>query len=246
MALWRKVMTSIWEADIPFASKLYLNIFFFGTRMAATHLVSFFFYLLLIPLCATMPEVVVPFWALVYAPVLVTISTCTFTKNGLLYAIPYVLFENANTLVKLNAMISGLLGLEHANEWVVTTKLGKWVAQKVERAKTTRLARRLAPTLRAKPFHFKELLMSVFFLFCALWGVLRHRLFGYSAFLLSPIRRLRRLRLQRRRRPVTSSTPCVVIARRHPSSDRPNAPRGARASRFIATTCSAFNRLRTP
>jgi beta-mannan synthase len=183
MALWRKAMTSIWEADIPFASKLYLNIFFFGTRMAATHLVSFFFYLLLIPLCATMPEVVVPFWALVYAPVLVTISTCTFTKNGLLYAIPYVLFENANTLVKLNAMISGLLGLEHANEWVVTTKLGKWVAQKVERAKTTRLARRLAPTLRAKPFHFKELLMSVFFLFCAVWGVLRHRLFGYGVFL---------------------------------------------------------------
>ena len=56
-----------------------------------------------------------------------------FTPGGLWYAIPYVLFESTMTGVKLSAMVSGLLSLSSANEWVVTTKLGKWVAQKVER-----------------------------------------------------------------------------------------------------------------
>ena len=56
----------MWSSDIPLAKKLYLNVFFFGTRMFATHIVSFFLYCVLIPICATAPEVTIPFWALVY------------------------------------------------------------------------------------------------------------------------------------------------------------------------------------
>lgn len=46
------------------------------------------------------------------------------------YVIPFVLFENAMSIVKLSAMISGLLDLRSSHSWVVTTKLGKWVADK--------------------------------------------------------------------------------------------------------------------
>ena len=59
-------MAAVWSSDIPLAKKLYLNVFFFGTRMFATHIVSFFLYCVLIPICATAPEVTIPFWALVY------------------------------------------------------------------------------------------------------------------------------------------------------------------------------------
>ena len=34
----------------------YLTVFFFGTRMFATHVVSFFFYCILVPVCVLLPE----------------------------------------------------------------------------------------------------------------------------------------------------------------------------------------------
>jgi beta-mannan synthase len=187
MQLWRKAMSAVWTSDIGLARKLYLNVFFFGTRMFATHLVSFFFYCFLIPLCALCPEVNIPFWALVYAPVLVTLSTVAFTKHGWLFAVPYVLFENAMTIVKLNAMLSGLLELEGSHEWVVTAKLGKWVASRVEKAKNNRIIKRIAQKAktRARPLHIKELFMAAFFLLCGVYGILVHALVGYSIFLLS-------------------------------------------------------------
>lgn len=45
------------------------------------------------------------------------------------FALHYVLFENAMSVVKLGAMISGLLELSDAHEWVVTTKLGNWMKE---------------------------------------------------------------------------------------------------------------------
>ena len=32
MQLWRKAMAAVWSSNIPLAKKLYLNVFFFGTR----------------------------------------------------------------------------------------------------------------------------------------------------------------------------------------------------------------------
>ena len=133
MQLWRKATFAIWTSDVRLAKKLYLIFFFFGTRMFATHIVSFALYCLLIPICATAPEVVIPFWSLVYIPLLVTISTCAFTTRGWTAAVPYVLYENAMSIVKTTAMLAGLLEWSNAHEWVVTTKLGRWVANKVDK-----------------------------------------------------------------------------------------------------------------
>ena len=44
--------------------------------------------------------------------------------QGWLHSILYVLFENAMGVVKLWAVIAGILDLKQAQEWVVTTKLG--------------------------------------------------------------------------------------------------------------------------
>lgn len=56
-------------------------------------------------------------WALVYMPILVTISTLVFTDGGWHWALHYVLFENAMSVVKTAAMVSGLLELSNAHEW---------------------------------------------------------------------------------------------------------------------------------
>lgn len=40
----------VWQSNIPFVQKLYLNLFFFGTRLFATHIVSFVFYCSLVPI----------------------------------------------------------------------------------------------------------------------------------------------------------------------------------------------------
>ena len=124
MQLWRKATKTILESNgVSLAKKVYLIVFFFGARMFAAHIVSFFLYCLLVPLCAISPEIPIPFWALVYTPVLVTMSTVVFTKEGWKTSVAFVLFENAMCVVKLSAMISGLFELSDAHEWVVTKKL---------------------------------------------------------------------------------------------------------------------------
>jgi|TARA_B110000240_G_scaffold79609_1_gene90748 hypothetical protein len=39
------------------------------------------------------------------------------------------------SIVKVTAMLSGLLGWANAHEWVVTTKLGRFIAKEVEAVK---------------------------------------------------------------------------------------------------------------
>ena len=192
MQLWRAATTAVWTAkDVPFAKKCYLVVFFFGTRMFATHVVSFFLYCVLIPLCATAPEVTIPFWALVYAPVLVTLSTIAFTPRGWRVAAQYVLFENAMCIVKLTAMLAGLLHWSNAHEWVVTTKLGRFV-DKVKRSevgvKAKAAAKRVAASVpeklkRARKVYARELCMGAFFLSCGLYGVCVHAMWYYAIFL---------------------------------------------------------------
>jgi beta-mannan synthase len=92
--------------------------FFFGTRLFATHIVSFVLYCTLVPLAVIAPEIRMPFWALIYIPIAITVSTTFFTPGGWKYTVAYVLYENAMCVVKLNAMLSGLFDLSNAHECV--------------------------------------------------------------------------------------------------------------------------------
>lgn len=60
--------------------------------------------------CAVL-QVRLPLWALVHVPAVVTITTTFFTRSGWIYALLYVLFENAMGIVKLGAVVAGALVL---------------------------------------------------------------------------------------------------------------------------------------
>mmetsp|Transcript_15640 Transcript_15640/g.39888 ORF Transcript_15640/g.39888 Transcript_15640/m.39888 type:complete len:534 (-) Transcript_15640:267-1868(-) len=175
MQLWMKCQKNIWKADIPLPKKLYLNFFYFGIRKFGTHLVTLGFFCTLVPLSIFTPEVHVPFWALVYLPIAIAISTAAFTPKGWLHCVIYVLFENAMGIVRLWAVISGLLNLKRAQEWVVTTKFGS-----SDSRPSTGIS---PPELRTCKLYTGEFIMSIFVLFAAVYGVFAVHRWDFSIFL---------------------------------------------------------------
>eukprot|EP00850_Spirogloea_muscicola_P016375 SM000132S26890 [mRNA] locus=s132:212711:215874:- [translate_table: standard] len=163
MQLWRKAMSQVWESKISLPQKIYLNLFFFGTRLFATHIVSFVFYCTLVPICVFAPEVSIPYWALIYVPLLVTISTIAFTPRSWYYAVPFVLFENAMSIIKMSAMFAGFLELANSHSWVVTKKLA---------------------SVHDYRLYGRELCMASFIFAAALYGIVFHSRWQYCVFLL--------------------------------------------------------------
>ena len=53
-------------------------------------------------------------WAIVWMPLLVTMTTMAFSPNSFHYMILYVMYENAMSILKLGASLEGLLGLKGA------------------------------------------------------------------------------------------------------------------------------------
>lgn len=173
--LMTKLMPDIWRSRLHWMRKLELLGSFFFVGKVLTHVLCSLFYCTLLPLSVLTPEVQIPTWALLHVPVLMTVSTCLFTRGGVMFSATYVLFQNAMGLVKLWAVIAGALGLRGANEWVVTTKMGRGklgVAGRVELE---------IPACRMYP---SELLMSVAILSAAVIGTLNRVHFGTSLFLL--------------------------------------------------------------
>lgn len=64
---------------------------------------SFLLYCCCIPLSIIIPDLKVPFWAIVYVPLCATLATTLFTPNGTTHCISYVLFENSLSIVRLGA-----------------------------------------------------------------------------------------------------------------------------------------------
>lgn len=122
------------ESTLPPLHKAYLNIFFFGVRMLATNVISFTFYSILVPMIllvyatedleASVHHRFMPWWAIVWMPLLVTMSTMAFTPSAFHYMVLYVMYENAMSILKLGASLEGLLGLQGSMTWTVTQKLG--------------------------------------------------------------------------------------------------------------------------
>lgn len=161
--LWSKASKDIWASRLPLPRKLELIIMYFGVRKCFTHFVSLGFFCTLVPLCMFTPEVTMPTWALVHIPVTVTLTTAAFTPRGWVYSILYVLFENAMGTVKLWAVVTGILDLQRAQEWVVTTKLGS--SDKRPGATGTSVP---LPSCRMYP---NELLYAAFLLTAGAWGL---------------------------------------------------------------------------
>ena len=172
--LWLKASKDIWASSLPLTSKLNLILCYFGVRKFATHWVSLGFFCTLVPLSVFEPEVNIPLWALVHLPVVVTVTTAIFTPKGWLHCILYVLFENAMGIVKLGAVVAGMLDLKHANEWVVTTKLGS-----SDKRPGTQAA---APARQCRVYP-QEAAMAAFVLVAALYAMVSADKWSFAVFL---------------------------------------------------------------
>jgi len=173
--LWSKASKDIWASSLPLPRKLELITIYFGVRKCATHLVALGFFCTLVPLAVMTPEINIPVWVLVHLPVAVTVTTSWFTPRGWVYSILYVLFENAMGMVKLWAVVTGILDLQRAQEWVVTTKLGSSDKRPGTAAKS------MVPSCKV---FAGELMMSMFLLCAGAFGLLSGHHWGMSTYLL--------------------------------------------------------------
>lgn len=123
--LFRKMVMEIVRNDkVKFWKKLYVIYSFFLVRKITAHMVTFFFYCVVLPLTILIPEVDVPIWGSVYIPSIITILNSVGTPRSIHLLFYWILFENVMSLHRTKATIIGLLEAGRANEWVVTEKLG--------------------------------------------------------------------------------------------------------------------------
>ncbi|RDX68531.1 Glucomannan 4-beta-mannosyltransferase 2, partial [Mucuna pruriens] len=123
--LFRKmVMEIVRNKKVKFWKKVYVIYSFFFVRKIIAHMVTFFFYCLVIPLTILVPEVHVPIWGAVYIPSVITILNSVGTPRSIHLLFYWILFENVMSLHRTKATFIGLLEYGRANEWVVTEKLG--------------------------------------------------------------------------------------------------------------------------
>ncbi|KAG4961197.1 hypothetical protein JHK87_037830 [Glycine soja] len=129
--LFRKmVMEIVRNKKVKFWKKVYVIYSFFFVRKIIAHMVTFFFYCVVLPLTILVPEVRVPIWGAVYIPSIITTLNSVGTPRSIHLLFYWILFENAMSLHRTKATFIGLLEAGRANEWVVTEKLGDSVNNK--------------------------------------------------------------------------------------------------------------------
>ncbi|KAK6936154.1 Glycosyltransferase 2-like [Dillenia turbinata] len=119
--LFRKM---VMEIKVKFWKKVYVIYSFFLVRKIIAHMVTFFFYCVVLPLTIFVPEVDVPKWGAIYIPCIITILNSVGTPRSIHLLFYWILFENVMSFHRTKATFIGLLEAGRANEWVVTEKLG--------------------------------------------------------------------------------------------------------------------------
>ncbi|CAB4282918.1 unnamed protein product [Prunus armeniaca] len=167
--LFRKMMMEIVKTKkVTLWKKFYVIYSFFFVRKIIAHMVTFFFYCVVLPLTILVPEVYVPIWGAVYIPSIITILNSVGTPRSIHLLFYWILFENVMSLHRTKATLIGLLETGRANEWVVTEKLGDVVKNKAAEA-----AKKPAPKFFKRPkfkfgnrLHLLELGFGAFLFVC--------------------------------------------------------------------------------
>ncbi|KAM3303039.1 glucomannan 4-beta-mannosyltransferase 2-like [Capsicum chacoense] len=149
--------------------KFYVIYSFFFVRKIIAHMVTFFFFCVVLPLTLLVPEVEVPIWAAIYIPCIITTLNSVGTPRSIHLLFYWILFENVMAYHRTKATFIGLLEAKRANEWVVTEKLGDALKNKDKAAKPVKKARGPLFGDRILP---QELGFAVFLFFCGLYDVL--------------------------------------------------------------------------
>ncbi|GJN20567.1 hypothetical protein PR202_gb07959 [Eleusine coracana subsp. coracana] len=147
---------SIWK-------KHHLLYSFFFVRRVIAPLVTFLFYCVVIPLSAMVPGVNIPIWGLVYIPTAITIMNA-MRNPGSLHLMPFwILFENVMSMHRMRAALTGLFETAHANDWVVTEKVGDPMKADLN----VPLLEPVKPTECVERIYIPELLLALYLLICA-------------------------------------------------------------------------------
>ncbi|KAM0869369.1 hypothetical protein ACQ4PT_040739 [Festuca glaucescens] len=147
---------SIWK-------KYHLLYSFFFVRRVIAPILTFVLYCVVIPLSAMVPEVTIPVWGLVYIPTAITIMNAIRNPRSLHLMPFWILFENVMSMHRMRAALTGLFETAHANDWVVTEKVGDLVNDD----HNVPLLEPLKPTERAERIYIPELLLALYLLICA-------------------------------------------------------------------------------
>ncbi|OIT32034.1 PREDICTED: glucomannan 4-beta-mannosyltransferase 2-like [Nicotiana attenuata] len=167
--LFRKmVMEIVRNKRVNVWKKFYVIYSFFFVRKIIAHMVTFFFFCVVLPLTLLVPEVEVPLWGAIYIPCIITTLNSVGTPRSIHLLFYWILFENVMAFHRTKATFIGLLEAKRANEWVVTEKLGDTLKNK-EKSKPVKKARGPLFGDRILP---QELGFAVFLFFCGLYDVL--------------------------------------------------------------------------
>nr|ACF33171.1 mannan synthase [Coffea canephora] len=168
--LFRKmVMEIVRNKKIAVWKKVYVIYSFFFVRKVIAHMVTFFFYCVVLPLTILVPEVEVPKWGAIYIPCIITALNSVGTPRSIHLLFYWILFENVMSLHRTKATFIGLLEAKRANEWVVTEKLGDALKNKsnVVKAKPKKIGLKIGDRI-----HLTELGFAVFLFFCGCYDFL--------------------------------------------------------------------------
>ncbi|KAK4773629.1 hypothetical protein SAY87_028648 [Trapa incisa] len=182
--LFRKMVMEIARnKKVKFWKKLYVIYSFFFVRKIIAHMVTFFFYCVVLPLTILIPEVEVPIWGTIYIPSIITILNSVGTPRSLHLLFYWILFENVMALHRTKATFIGLLEAGRANEWVVTEKLGD--ALKNRPNSKTAIKR---PRFKiGDRIHVLELCFAVFLFICGCYDLLYGKHYYYIYLFLQTI-----------------------------------------------------------
>ncbi|XP_042469358.1 probable xyloglucan glycosyltransferase 5 [Zingiber officinale] len=125
MHLFRICLPDIITSKISIWKKANLILLFFLLRKLVLPFYSFTLFCVILPLSMFIPEAELPFWVICYVPVIMSFLNILPALQSFPFIVPYLLFENAMSVTKFNAMISGLFKLGSSYEWVVTKKAGR-------------------------------------------------------------------------------------------------------------------------
>ncbi|PWA61608.1 nucleotide-diphospho-sugar transferase [Artemisia annua] len=146
--LFRKMVLEIIRTKkVTLWKKVYVIYSFFFVRKIIAHMVTFFFFCVVLPITILVPEVEVPAWGAIYIPCIITTLNSVGTPRSFHLLFYWILFENVMSLHRTKATFIGLLDAKRSNEWVVTEKLGDSVKNK-----RSNLKRNFMPTLKKFKF----------------------------------------------------------------------------------------------
>ncbi|MQM05893.1 hypothetical protein Taro_038710 [Colocasia esculenta] len=176
--LLRKMAKEIIETQkVSIWKKFFVIYNFFIARRIVAHIVTFFFYCVIIPTSVFFPQVYIPTWGVVYVPTTITLLNAVGTPSSFHLIILWVLFENVMSMHRTRAVIVGLLQVGKVNEWIVTEKLGN--AAKTKTNDSVILPMRHQSKILDR-FHLLELGLGVYLMLCASYDCVYGRNYYYT------------------------------------------------------------------